>query len=110
MNYFKISLNSLSYYISFLYVFLKSIFVEINITYSNTSMNFSITYIDILFVLFTYNSNLIYSNIIYNLTNGKTLNFYSKYFFYFKLPNIISNYIGKQLIYYLILIINDLFY
>jgi hypothetical protein len=70
MNYFKISLNSLSYWISFLYVFLKSTLVTINITYSNTSINFSITYIEILFVLLTYNSNLIYSSIIYNLTNG----------------------------------------
>ena len=60
-------------------------------TYSKTSINFSITYILILFVLFTYNSNLIYSSIIYNLTNGYTDNFYSKNFFYLEDPYIISN-------------------
>lgn len=105
INYFKISLNSLSAWISFLYVLRTSTFVITNTIYSKTTINCSIIYRLIALVVFIYSSKRIYSKIIFKATRLSDISFYSNYFFYFTLPYIISNAIGKQFIYYLILII-----
>lgn len=105
INYFKISLNSLSAWISFLYVLRTSTFVITNTIYSKTTINYSIIYKLIALVVFIYSSKRIYSKIIFKATRLSDISFYSNYFFYFTLPYIISNAIGKQFIYYLILII-----
>ena len=103
-------MNSWSVYSWVLYVFLISIFVIVNIMNSKVSINFSNNCIFNLEFDLTYSSNLIYSNMIFNLIMFKQDSFYSKYILFLPPPYIISSYIGKQLIYYLIFMIKLRFY